>query len=197
MEPRAVGEHPSIAIILQEKKNGIRPSWQEIASREASTKIYWSYWDSLELRNDILYKRWEVPNLKDSVAQLVVPKSRIQQILKQAHDSPSREHFGINKTLEKIRKRFYGRSINRTSKISVGRNICVARCSPTRKGKSSLQIYNVESPFEKVQMNVLDSLPITLSGNRYLLVVVDCFIKWVEAFPLKNIRAKTLSQKLS
>jgi len=90
-----------------------------------------------------------------------------------------------------------GRPINRTSKISVGRNICVARCSPTRKGKSSLQIYNVESPFEKVQMNVLDSLPITLSGNRYLLVVVDCFIKWVEAFPLKNIRAKTLSQKLS
>jgi len=50
---------------------------------------------------------WEVPNLKDSVAQLVVPKSRIQQILKQVHDSLSEGHFEINKTLEKIRKRFY------------------------------------------------------------------------------------------
>ncbi|XP_018378085.1 PREDICTED: uncharacterized protein LOC108770849 [Trachymyrmex cornetzi] len=100
-------EDPSIAIILQGKETGIRPSWQEIASRDASAKIYWSYWDSLELRNGVLYKRWEAPNLRDSIAQLVVPKGRIQQILEQAHDSPSGGHFGISKTLEKIRKRFY------------------------------------------------------------------------------------------
>jgi len=57
LAPRAVGGlHPSIAIILQGKKIGIRPSWQEIASGEASIKIYWSYWDSLELRNGVLYK---------------------------------------------------------------------------------------------------------------------------------------------
>jgi len=42
--------HPSIAIILQGKKIGIRPSWQEIASGEVFTKIYW---DFLELRNGV------------------------------------------------------------------------------------------------------------------------------------------------
>jgi len=41
--------HPSIAIILQGKKIGIRPSWQEIG-RKFFTKIYW---DSLELRNGV------------------------------------------------------------------------------------------------------------------------------------------------
>jgi len=25
------------------------PSWQQIATKDASTKIYWTYWDSLEL----------------------------------------------------------------------------------------------------------------------------------------------------
>jgi len=35
-------------------------------------------------------------------------------------------------------------------------------------------------------------LPLMVSGNKYLLVVVDCFTKWVEAFPLKNIRARTI-----
>jgi len=42
-------------------------------------------------------------------------------------------------------------------------------------------------------MDVLGPFPITLSGNKYLLVV-DCFIKWVKAFSLKNIRAKTIAE---
>jgi len=33
-----------------------------------------------------------------------------------------------------------------------------------------------------------------VSGNKYLLIVVDCFIKWVKAFPLKNVKAKTVAE---
>lgn len=33
----------------------------------------------------------------------------------------------------------------------------------------------------------------TSAGNKYLLVV-DCFTKWVEAFSVKNIRAKTVAE---
>ena len=43
-------------------------------------------------------------------------------------------------------------------------------------------------------MDVLGPLPITLSGNKYSLVVDNCFTKWVEVFPLKNIRAKTIAE---
>lgn len=71
---------------------------------------------------------------------------------------------------------------------------CVSRKDPVGKGKSSLQIYNVGVPFERLQMDIFSPLPTTFSGNRYLLVTVDCFTKWVEAFPLKNIRAKTVAE---
>jgi len=40
-----------------------------------------------------LYKRWETSNLKNVITQLIVPKSRIKQILEEAHDSPS-QNFG-------------------------------------------------------------------------------------------------------
>lgn len=57
-----------------------------------------------------------------------------------------------------------------------------------------MQIFNVERPFERLQMDILGPLPTSSSGKRYLLVVVDCFTKWVEAFPLRNIRANTVAE---
>ncbi|XP_071580822.1 uncharacterized protein [Temnothorax nylanderi] len=48
--------------------------------------------------------------------------------------------------------------------------------------------------YKRLQMDILGPLPITTSGNRYLLVIVDCFTKWVEAFPLRNIRASTVAE---
>lgn len=64
------------------------------------------------------------------------------------------------------------------------------------QGKGPLQIYNVDSPFERIQVNILGPLLTTHSGNRYLLVVIDCFTKWPEAIPLKNKRASTIGKAL-
>ncbi|XP_011858923.1 PREDICTED: uncharacterized protein LOC105556439 [Vollenhovia emeryi] len=65
---------------------------------------------------------------------------------------------------------------------------------PLGKGKSPLQVYNVGTPFERVQLDILGPLPSTTNKNKYLLVLVDCFTKWVEAFPVKNIKAKTIAE---
>lgn len=43
-------------------------------------------------------------------------------------------------------------------------------------------------------MDILGPLPSTRSGNKFLLVTVDCFTKWVEAFPLRNIRASIMAE---
>lgn len=47
--------------------------------------------------------------------------------------------------------------------------------------------------FERVQMDILGSLPTTSAGNQYLLVVIDCFTKWIENFPIRNIKASTIA----
>lgn len=155
-------------------------------------RIYWSYWNTIKLRNRVLYREWEAPI---NVLQIIVSRCRIKKILEEAHDSFSGGHFGVNKTLEKIRKRFYRTSCKQdVEEWCKSCNICISKQGSLGKGKSPLQIYNVGAPFERIQMDVLGPLPTTTSENRYLLVIVDCFTKWVEAFPLKNIRAKIIAE---
>ena len=43
-------------------------------------------------------------------------------------------------------------------------------------------------------MDILGPFPISSLGNRYLLVVTDCFTKWVEVLPLSNMRTKTIAE---
>ena len=97
--------------------------------------------------------------------------------------------------MEKIRKRFYWASCKQDVEewIRICK-VCIARKEFIGKRKSPLQIYNVGVPFERIQMDVLDPLTTATSGNRDLLVVVDCFTKWMETFPLKNIRAKFVAE---
>ena len=188
-------EDSVISFFLKGKELGRCPLRRDLSLLDSSARIYFSYWDALFIKNGVLYKKWESPNSKLEIFQVVVPRNRIKQVLEAAHDSPSGGHFGVNKTLDKIRRRFYWASCKqdvedwcRTCKV------CNARKGPSGKGKSPLQIFNVGSPFDRVQMDILGPLPISSSGNRFLLVVIDCFTKWVEAFPLKNCRARTIAE---
>jgi len=78
--------------------------------------------------------------------------------------------------MEKIRKRFYWASCKQDVEewIRICK-VCIARKEFIGKRKSPLQIYNVGVPFERIQMDVLDPLTTATSGNRDLLVVVDCY----------------------
>ena len=49
---------------------------------------------------------------------------------------------------------------------------------------------------ECIALDILGPLPLSESGNQYLLIVADYFTKWPEAYPLPNQEATTVAKVL-
>jgi hypothetical protein len=98
---------PDIGPILQKAETGQRPAWKDIAARSPTYKSYWAQWKSLFVTKGILERNWESANGLSKIPQIVVPWSRVKDVLTELYDGPSRGHLGVNKTLNKVRQRFY------------------------------------------------------------------------------------------
>ena len=70
--------------------------------------------------------------------------------------------------------------------------ICIARKSPCPR-KVPMGHVNVGHRWERVAMDLLDMSVTTARGNRYVLVMVDCFTRWTEAFPLPDKTAQSVA----
>jgi hypothetical protein len=56
--------------------------------------------------------------------------------------------------------------------------------------------YNVGVPFEKIAVDVAGHYPWSDQGNRYLLIAMDYFTKWPEAYTIPNQEFSTVAETL-
>ena len=96
--------------------------------------------------------------------------------MRQAHDCVTSGHFGISKTLAKVKQGFYWIGCRNDVKAWCKQcDLCNSRKGPKRREKAQLQIYQVGSPMERIAIDVLGPLPKTDDGNKYLLMCMDYF----------------------
>ncbi|GFW35995.1 hypothetical protein TNCV_4928591 [Trichonephila clavipes] len=184
-------------IIEFKESSDEKPSWQDIAPFHPTTKRYWALWDSLHLRNGVLYRKWETDEGKAFRWQLILPKSRISTILKKLHGSPTGGHFGVMKTLQKVRERFYWNNVRSdVEKCCRICDPCAARKGTRKRTRGRLQVYNVGAPFERIAFDILGPLPRSSDGNNNILVVMDYFTKWPETYPIPDQEASTVAEVL-
>ncbi|GFW79112.1 retrovirus-related Pol polyprotein from transposon 412 [Trichonephila clavipes] len=172
-----------------------KPSWQDISAYSPTTKQYWALWNSLHLRNGVLYRKFESEDGKTFRWQLVLPRSRIPEVLKELHGSPTGGHFGVMKPLHRVRERFFwGKVRADVEQWCKSCDACAARKGPKIRSRGKLHRYNVGAPFERIAFDILGPLPRTASGNKYLLVVMDYFTKWPEVYPIPDQEAPTVAE---
>ncbi|GFV78977.1 retrovirus-related Pol polyprotein from transposon 412 [Trichonephila clavipes] len=124
-----------------------KPSWQDISAYSPTTKQYWALWNSLHLRNGVLYRKFESEDGKTFRWQLVLPRSRIPEVLKELHGSPTGGHFGVMKTLHRVRERFcWGKVRADEEQWCKSCDACSARKGPKIRSRGSCIATMLEHP---------------------------------------------------
>ncbi|GFV14563.1 retrovirus-related Pol polyprotein from transposon 412 [Trichonephila clavipes] len=101
------------------------------------------------------------------------------------------------KTLQKVRECFYWNNVR--SDVEKCCRICdpsAARKGLKKRTRGRLQLYNVGAPFERIAFDILGPLPRSSNDNNNILVVMDYFTKWPEAYPIPDQEASTVAEVL-
>ena len=188
---------PDIRFILDAFELGVRPQHSTVVAKSPECRHYWSLWQSLELHNRVLYKRFHQKGGIETYLQVIVPKECRESILFHMHNSIVSGHLGEKKTRVKLLKRFYWYNLRNDVQTWVKSCLeCQANKKPAKRPRAALGTMPVGSPFDRLALDYLGPFPITPRGNRYILVCIDQFSKWVEIFPLPDQSATRCANTL-
>ena len=128
--------------------------------------------------------------------QLVIPKQLVGEILSWTHESNiSGSHLGLEKTLDKILKRYYWKNVYRDTRFYI--QSC-ASCGTRKKAgtqKAPLQPYPASHPWQRVNLDLVGPFPESRKeGNKYALCIVDSFTKFAVIKPLRKVTAEQVSR---
>ena len=119
---------------------------------------------------------------QETFDRLCAPPFFRQRILTYFHDEAHSAHLGVNRTMEKIVRRYTWPNIYKEVRQYVLRcHDCQGRKGPTTFKAGLLQCVKIERPFERVGFDHLVPFRVSTNGNRYLIVAVDYLTKWVES----------------
>jgi hypothetical protein len=131
------------------------------------------------------------------VKQLVVPKSLKHDILLSYHDSLLAGHQGFDRTFHLIcLKYFWLRMYNEIKQYVTSCLECQAnKTDKHSRHKAPLQPLPCDGIFKRIHVDLFGPLP-EVNGFKYVLLVVDAFSKWPEAFPVKTLQGKEIAKIL-
>jgi hypothetical protein len=99
-------------------------------------------------------------------AQIVVPRSRVKDVLTELHDGPSGGNLDVNKTLNKVRQRFYWlQARTDIEKWCKQCDTCAASRGPRTRNRGQMHQYNVRAPLERIAIDVAGPFLRSDQGN--------------------------------
>ena len=172
---------------------GEDPTEGDLRLQSQATRHFWLCRSQLKLAKGVLTYLWE--DVGGQTPLLLVPRKMQKSILELFHDAPTGGHLGRDNTIAKIRQRYlwYG--------LSTDVRLHVTACPRCGRGKhkrntprAPLTNYQGGFPGDRVHLDILGPFCESTKGNRYVLMIIDQFSRWLEVVPLKVMDAEAVAQ---
>lgn len=138
-----------------------------------------------QLNDDFCWKLW-------------VPDELIPDVLLESHNSPLSAHFGINKTLQRIRRHYFWPGLVNSVKNFINNcDVCKSTKHPNvvlrpPMGKTPMP----ERLFQRLYVDFLGPYPRSRTGNIGIFVVLDHYSKYPFLKPVKKLTADVITKYL-
>ncbi|TKS65328.1 Retrovirus-related Pol polyprotein from transposon 17.6 [Collichthys lucidus] len=143
------------------------------------------------VENGLLYQR------NGKTKTLALPQQFRQRVMEMGHSIPWAGHMAFQKTLNRIGSRFaWPGMYTQVSQFCASCEVCQLTSAKgvTRAHLQSLPI--IDTPFERIGMDIVGPLEKSSSGHRYILVLCDYATRYPEAFPLRSFKARQVADCL-
>lgn len=144
-----------------------------------------------KVQDDLLWHRHR-PN-----DQLVVPDHLQLQVMHHYHDSDTAGHPGGDETTRAIMSHYYWPRMKPTIRRYVSQ--CLL-CAAVKRGPvqapAALTAHKASKPWDIVSVDFMGPYLLSADKNRFVIVVMDLFSRWVEAKAVESITTPTTTRYL-
>lgn len=176
--------------LLQKQDATLKPWFEKVTEVEGVKQNNPSCLDDATyvVTEGLLYQR------KGKTEALALPQQFRLKVMELGHSIPWAGHMAFQKTLHRIASHFVWPGMY--TQVSQLCSSCKTCQLTSAKGVARAQLQSlpiIDTPFERIGMDIVGPLERSSSGHHYILVLCDYATRYPEAFPLRSVKARQIA----